>query len=82
MLNLFLTKLTDHWEKKCQKKMGGIPLLWVIYKEDEPIPNIYFRLHPMFAGDKVLNESFKTVAEYMRKNYLESKEASNAGNQS
>jgi len=74
MLNWLLTKLTDHWEKKCKKEMGGIPLLWVIYKEDKPVPNIYFQLHPMFADDKYLNDTFKFIADYMRRNYLEKKE--------
>ena len=74
MLNWFLTKLTDHWEKKCKKKMGGIPMLWVIYQPDKPVPNMIFKLNPMFSGDAFLNENFKQVAEYMRRNYLEVKE--------
>ena len=74
MLNWFLIKLTDHWEKKCQKEMGGIPLLWVIYDPDKPKPNILFKLHPMFSDDKALNSAFKGVAEYMREKYLEKEE--------
>lgn len=52
------------------KKMGGIPLLWVIYQEDKPKPNVIFKLHPMFKGDWFLNETFEMVADYMRNNYL------------
>jgi len=74
MLNWFLTKLTDHYENKCKKEMGGIPLLWVIYHPDKPIPNIDFRPHPMFTGDMFLNEKCKEIADYMRNNYLEPKE--------
>jgi len=74
MLNWFLTKLTDHWEKKCQKEMGGIPMLWVIYQLDKPIPNMIFRLNPMFHGDSILNAKCKDIAEYMRDKYLEVKE--------
>jgi len=74
MLNWLLTKLTNHWEKKCKKEMGGIPLLWVIYKEDEPAPNIHFSPRPMFNGDEFLNGKCKEIAEYMRDKYLEPKE--------
>ena len=74
MLNWFLTKLTDHWEKKCKKKMGGIPMLWVIYQPDKPIPNMIFKLNPMFHGDVLLNDTFREVADYMRDKYLEPKE--------
>lgn len=63
-----------NWEKKCQRKMGGIPLLWVIYKPEKPVPNMEFRLHPMFNGDKFLNDIFKIVADYMRDRYLEAEE--------
>jgi len=74
MLNWFLTKLTDHWEKKCKKNMGGIPLLWVIYDPEKPKPNIHFSIHPMFSGDAILNGKFKDIADYMRDKYLEAKE--------
>jgi len=71
MLNWFLNKLTDHWEKKCQKKIGGIPMLWVIYEPDKPVPNMIFYPHPMFSGDTILNAKCKDIADYMRSNYLE-----------
>ncbi|NLF83449.1 MAG: hypothetical protein GX568_05655 [Candidatus Gastranaerophilales bacterium] len=71
MLNWFLTKLTDYWEKKYQKQMGGIPMCWVIYQSDKPKPNMVFSLHPMFADDELLNSTFKGIADYMRDKYLE-----------
>ena len=80
MFNWFLTKLTDHWEKKCQKEMGGLPLLWVIYHADRPVPNIDFRLHPMFTGDMVLNAKCKEIADHMRNKYLEVKENEDENN--
>ena len=66
-----MKKLTDYWEKKCQREMGGIPLLWVIYKPEKPVPNMEFRLHPMFIEDEYLNCIFKEAANYMRDKYLE-----------
>jgi len=54
--------------------MGGIPILWVIYQPDKPVPNMAFRAHPMFSGDAVLNAKCKDIAEYMRDKYLEVKE--------
>lgn len=74
MFNWLLDKLTDHWEKKCQRRMGGIPMCWVIYHPDRPIPNIDFRLHPQFTDDEWLHDTFRDVAYYMRDNYLEVKE--------
>lgn len=74
MFNWFLTKLTDYWEKKCRKEMGGIPMCWVIYQPEKPKPNMVFKLHPMFNGDKFLNEAFKIIADYMRDKYLEVEE--------
>ena len=74
MLNWLFDKLADHWEKKCQKEMGGIPMLWVIYQPDKPIPNMVFRPHPMFNGDTALNAKCKELAEYMRDKYLGVKE--------
>jgi len=71
MFNRLIDKLTDYWEKKCQRKMGGIPLLWVIYKPEKPVPNMEFRLHPMFIEDEYLNYIFKEAANYMRDKYLE-----------
>ena len=49
-------------------------MLWVIYKEDEPAPNIHFSPRPMFNGDEFLNGKCKEIAEYMRDKYLEPKE--------
>ena len=74
MLNWLLDKLLNRWEKKCKEKMGGIPLLWVIYHPERPIPNIDFSPHPMFRGDAILNGKCKEMAEYMRDKYLETKE--------
>jgi hypothetical protein len=69
-----LNRLIDKLEKKCQRKMGGIPMLWVIYKPDKPVPNMEFRLHPMFKDDIALNTAFKDIADYMRDKYLEAEE--------
>jgi len=74
LLNWLPTKLTDHWEKKCKKQMGGLPLLWVIYHPDRPVPNIGFKLHPMFTGDEFLKHLFNIAADHMRDKYLEPKE--------
>lgn len=71
LFGYFLDKLTNHWERKCKRKMGGIPLLWVIYQPQNPVPNIVFKLHPMFTGDQYLNQQFKEIADYMRSNYAE-----------
>mgnify|MGYP001136349720 CR=1 FL=1 len=71
LLDKLLDKLTDHWEKKCQREMDGIPLMWVLYQPQNPIPNILFRPHPMFTGDEYLNTLCKEMARHMRETYPE-----------
>ena len=57
-----LNRLIDKLEKKCQRKMGGIPMLWVIYKPDKPVPNMEFRLHPMFNFFRQKSPTLKECA--------------------
>lgn len=71
MFNWLMKKLTDYWEKKCQREMCGIPMCWVMYLPDKTKPNMIFELHPMFIDDRFLNKVFQMVADYMRDKYLE-----------
>ncbi len=58
-------------ERKSVKKMGGIPLMWLIYKVDQSEPNMEFRLHPSIEHDEYLQRRFSDIADYLRDNYNE-----------
>lgn len=69
MIDKLLDRLVGHYEKKCKKKLGGIPLLWLIYQTDKEPPNIIFNLHPDIKHDLYLNKQFTEIADYIRENY-------------
>ncbi len=62
----FLQWLVDTAERRAIRKLGGIPILWVIYKPWEPEPNIYFHTHGV---DKRLDGLMQQMAEHIRANY-------------
>lgn len=66
-----LSWINRQLERKSVKKMGGIPLMWLIYKIDQPEPNMEFRLHPSIEHDEYLKKQFGDIADYLRDNYDE-----------
>ena len=75
MFNWFLDKLINRYEKKIRKQYNdGIPLLFLVYHAEKPVPNILFNLHPMIKKDDFLHETFQALADHLRDNYLEVKE--------
>lgn len=71
LINWVWDALARYYEKKCKREIGGIPMLWAIYKTDSPPPNIFFSVHPCFNGDEWLSGRFKEIADYMREHYKE-----------
>lgn len=69
MFYKLLDKIIKYYEIRCKKELGGIPLLWVIYKTDKEPPNIIFNLHPDIRHDDYLNKQFTEIADYIRENY-------------
>ena len=63
--------LLRFFEKRSAKKLGGVPLLWMIYKPDQPIPNMIFKLHPSIEQDEYLNKQFKEISDYLREKYCD-----------
>ena len=45
--------------------------MWLIYKVDQPEPNMEFRLHPSIEHDEYLQRRFGDIADYLRDNYSE-----------
>lgn len=58
-------------EKRAIRKLGGIPLLWIIYKPELKEKNVIFHLYPSIKHDEYLNSKFSEIADYIRENYPE-----------
>ncbi len=56
-------------EKRIIKKMGGIPLTWVIYNDKEEPPNVIVNLHPKIEQDEELEEKFRELADLVRERW-------------
>lgn len=65
MLNL-LTRLS---EKYARWRLGGIPLMWIIYKPDKPKPNVIVNLHYAIKMDAELTRKFAELAEMIRERW-------------
>lgn len=58
-------------ERKSMNKMGGIPLMWLIYQPNKPEPNMEFRLYPSIKHDEYIGTRLKEIADYLRENYCD-----------
>jgi len=66
MFDWLLKKYAAYLERKAKKKFNGIPVLFVTYRPDDPIPNMDFRPHPFITRDEVIGEKFKDLADLLR----------------
>ena len=64
-----INKLIKYLENRAKKKLGGIPLMWLIYNPEQPIPNMIFKLHPSIEHDEYLQREFKAISDYVRDKY-------------
>ena len=69
MIDKMLDKLVKYFENRARKKMGGIPLMNIIYKPEQDIPNVVFNVHPSLAEDEYLITRFQEIADYFRENH-------------
>lgn len=68
MLNKLLDRLIKHYKNKAHKKFGGELIMWVVYKPDQPIPNVIFNVHPDLRT-MIVNEKCKELAEIVRQEW-------------
>ena len=70
-----IKKLIDWYlkrqEKACIKRIGGIPIVWAVYKPEQDKPNVVFHTHPSIEHDVFLRMKFKEIADYIRENWGE-----------
>lgn len=71
MIDKLLDKLVKRYENKARKKVGGIPLIHLIYKPEKEIPNMIFYMHPSIKQDEYLNVRMKEIADHLRENYTD-----------
>ncbi len=65
MLNWFV-----QWaERRCYRKLGGIPLLWITYNPHLPKPNVVCSVHPTLKEDEQLKVMFEEMADRVREVY-------------
>ena len=69
MIDKVLDKLVKYFENRARKKMGGIPLMWLVYEPELEAPNMIFNMHPSIIKDEYLNIRMKEIADYLRENY-------------
>lgn len=65
MLN-FLSRLP---EKYARWRLGGIPIMWIIYKPHLPVPNVVVNLHFEIEQDAELTRKFTELAEMIRERW-------------
>ena len=65
MLNL-LSRLS---EKYARWRLGGIPIMWIIYKPHLPVPNVVVSKHPDIEVDAVLSDKCAELAELIRERW-------------
>ena len=56
-------------ERRAIRKLGGIPIAWIIYRPWQDAPNVYIHTHPEVGGDDGVTRRMKDLAEYIRDNY-------------
>ena len=66
-----LDRAVKYFENRARKKMGGIPLMWLVYKPELEAPNMIFNMHPSIMKDEYLNIRMKEMADYLRENYTD-----------
>ena len=66
MLDKFLSWMERRAEMKCRRKLGGIPVLMVLYQPEKPKPNVVFQCHPALEDDEYLMAEFAVIAEHIR----------------
>lgn len=69
MIGKFLNWLVKLAERRCYRKLGGIPIMWILYKPHIPKPNVFFNLHPTLRQDEQLTAMFQEIADRIREVY-------------
>ena len=69
MISKILDWLVNKAEGRARKKLGGIPIAWIIYKPEKPPPNVIIHTHYTVEHDEWLQERFKEIADYIRENW-------------
>ena len=69
MLTRFMDWIVKLAHNRAYRKLGGIPMCWVIYKAHLPPPNVVTHVHPLLKDDAKLKELYQQVADRIREVY-------------
>ena len=56
-------------ERRARKRMGGVPIMWMLYSPDKEPPNVFTHLHPDIEQDEELHEAFRAAAKLVRERW-------------
>ncbi len=56
-------------EKYARWRLGGIPIMWIIYKPDLPKPNVIVNIHPDIKADAEISDKCVELAELVRERW-------------
>ena len=68
MLSKIIDLMVKYYENKSRKRFGGELIMWVVYKPDQPEPNVIFNVHPDLRT-VLINEKCKELAEIVRQEW-------------
>ena len=60
--------LVHYAERRAIKRIGGIPLMWIIYKPDKDPPNVIYNFHPDIEQGP-LKEQLQKTADMVREQW-------------
>ena len=69
-----LDKFVSWAKRRATRKLGGVPVVWVLYRPWEPPPNVYYHVNPECKKDLWLAERMREMADYIRENYFNDEE--------
>lgn len=65
MINKILDCIVKRLENKSRKKFGGELIMLVVYKPDNPKPNVIFNVHPDIRT-VLINDKCRELADIIR----------------
>ena len=67
--NRLLVWLSKWAERRAIRKLGGVPIAWIIYKPWESKPNVHLNIHPDIKHDYRIKQSMGSIADHLREHY-------------
>ena len=73
MVNWLADKIIEWFQKRSRKEFGGNMIMYVVYEPEKLAPNVTTHIMPDLAGDEILQNLAKLMAERIRTIYEKEK---------